>query len=57
LDQAQFKELAKMPGKREILAKLLASIQAPAAQLLRLVQEPGARVVRLLDGVRKAKEG
>jgi len=57
LDQAQVKELAKMPGKKEILAKLLACMQAPAAQLLRLVQEPGARVVRLLDGVRKTKEG
>ncbi|HWP57173.1 MAG TPA: 50S ribosomal protein L10 [Candidatus Acidoferrales bacterium] len=56
LDQAQVKELAKMPGKKEILAKLLAVMQAPAAQLLRLVQEPGARVVRLLDAVRKSKE-
>ncbi len=57
LDETQVKELAKMPGKREILAKLLALMQAPAAQLLRLVQEPGARVVRLMDGIRKSKEG
>jgi large subunit ribosomal protein L10 len=56
LDQAQVKELAKMPGKKEILAKLLALMQAPAGQLLRLIQEPGARVVRLLDGVRKSRE-
>ena len=56
LDAVQVKELAKMPGKGEILAKLLALMQAPAVQLLRLVQEPGARVVRLIDGIRKSKE-
>ncbi|MGH7848592.1 MAG: 50S ribosomal protein L10 [Candidatus Binatia bacterium] len=56
LDQAQVKELAKMPGKKEISAKLLAVMQAPAGQLLRLVQEPGARVVRLLEAARRSKE-
>jgi large subunit ribosomal protein L10 len=56
LDQAQLKQLAKMPGKKEILGQLLALLQAPAARLLRLVQEPGAQVVRLLESVRKAKE-
>jgi ribosomal protein L10 len=45
-----------MPGRKEILAKLLALMQAPAGQLLRLMQEPGARVVRLLESVRKSKE-
>jgi large subunit ribosomal protein L10 len=56
LDQSQVKQLAKMPGRKEILAKLLALMQAPAGQLLRLMQEPGARVVRLLESVRKSKE-
>lgn len=56
LDQTQLKQLAKMPGKKEILGQLLALLQAPAARVLRLLQEPGARVVRLLESARKARE-
>jgi len=56
LSREQLKGLAKMPSRPELLAKLLALMQAPAVQLLRLVQEPGARVVRLLEDVRKGKE-
>ncbi len=56
LDEAQVKQLAKMPSKQELQAKLLALLQAPATQLLRLIQEPGARTVRLLEGLRKDKE-
>jgi large subunit ribosomal protein L10 len=56
LDQAKVKELAKMPGRNELLAKLLALMQAPATQLVRLMQEPGARMARLLEQVRKSKE-
>jgi len=56
LSQEQLKGLAKMPSRPELLAKLLALMQAPAVQLLRLIQEPGAQVVRILEGVRKSKE-
>jgi large subunit ribosomal protein L10 len=56
LDQSQVKQLAKMPGRKEIVAKLLALMQAPAGQLLRLMQEPSARVVRVLESVRKSRE-
>jgi large subunit ribosomal protein L10 len=56
LTQQQVKELAQMPSRPELMAKLLALMQAPAAQLLRLIQEPGARMVRLLEGLRKEKK-
>ncbi|MGH7828689.1 MAG: 50S ribosomal protein L10 [Candidatus Binatia bacterium] len=56
LDQAQVKNLAKMPSRAELQATLLALMQAPVVHLLRLAQEPGARMVRLLETLRKTKE-
>jgi large subunit ribosomal protein L10 len=56
MDQAKVKVLAQMPGRPELQSKLLALMQAPAAQLLRLIQEPASRMVRLLGSVRKQKE-
>jgi ribosomal protein L10 len=44
-----------MPSKPELQAKLLATIQAPAAQLVRLMQEPGARMARLLNALSQRK--
>lgn len=55
MDPAKVKVLAQMPSRTELQAKLLALLQAPAAQLLRLIQEPGARVVRLLEALRQGK--
>lgn len=55
VDQAKVKVLARLPSRRELQAKLLALMRAPAVQILRTVQEPGARVVRLLDALRKGK--
>ncbi len=55
LEPEKVKDLAKMPSREQLQAKLLALMQAPATQLVRLIQEPGARVVRLLDTVRKSK--
>ncbi len=55
MDQANVKLLAKMPGRSELQAKLLAVMRAPAVQLVRFIQEPGARVVRLLETLRKGK--
>jgi large subunit ribosomal protein L7/L12 len=56
LDHVQVKQLAKMPGRKELLGTLLALLEAPASQLLRLLQEPGAQIVRLLETIRKKKE-
>jgi len=55
MDQAKVKVLARMPSRRELQAKLLALMQAPAVQILRTIQEPGAGMVRLLDALRKGK--
>jgi len=55
LEPTKVKDLATMPSRPELQAKLLALMQAPATQLVRLIQEPGARVARLLDMVRKSK--
>ena len=55
LEPAKVKELAKMPSRQELQAKLLALMQAPGTQLVRLIQEPGARVARLLETIRKTK--
>lgn len=56
LEPAAVTELAKLPGREVLLAKLLGLLQAPAAQLLRTIQEPGARLTRLVDQVRQRLE-
>jgi len=55
LDQMKVKDLAKLPSRTELQAKLLSIMQLSAGHLLRLIQEPGARVVRLLETLRKGK--
>lgn len=40
--------LAKMPSREEILAKLLALINAPASRLLQTINAPASALVRLL---------
>ncbi|NIO10580.1 MAG: 50S ribosomal protein L10 [Deltaproteobacteria bacterium] len=55
LEPSKVKDLAKLPSRPELQAKLLALMQAPATQLVRLIQEPGARVARLLETIRKTK--
>jgi large subunit ribosomal protein L10 len=45
-------QLATMPGKNELRATLLATLQAPAQQLLQILQAPSQNFVYLL----KAKE-
>lgn len=48
--------LAKMPGKNELRAQLLATLQAPAQQLVRLLAAPSQNLVYALDAKRR-KEG
>jgi large subunit ribosomal protein L10 len=40
--------LAALPSREEVMAMLLALINAPATNLLRLISEPGNRVARVL---------
>lgn len=49
--------LSEMPGKEELLAKLLNLMLAPATQLVRLMSAPGTQVVRVLDAQRQKLEG
>lgn len=49
--------LATMPGKNELRAQLLATLQAPAQNLVRLLQAPGQNLAYLLDAYRRKQEG
>lgn len=49
VDVAGVGSLSNMPGKEELLAKLLALINAPATQLLRLIQAPATQVVGVIN--------
>jgi large subunit ribosomal protein L10 len=56
VDESGVKTLSNMPGKEELLGKLLALINAPATQLVRLMQAPGTQMVRVLDAQREKIE-
>jgi large subunit ribosomal protein L10 len=56
LDVAGVKALATMPSREELLAKLMATMQAPIGQFVRTLNEVPARFVRTLAAVRDAKE-
>jgi large subunit ribosomal protein L10 len=48
--------LASMPGRQELLGKLVATMQAPLAKLARTLNEVPSKFVRTLAAVRDAKE-
>jgi len=48
--------LATMPGKNELRAMLLATLQAPAQTLVRLLQAPAQNLTYLLDAQRRKLE-
>lgn len=48
--------LATMPGKNELRAQLLATLQAPAQNLVRLLQAPGQNLAYLLDAHKRKQE-
>ena len=51
-------QLATMPGKNELRASLLATLQAPLTQLLQLLQAPAQNFAYLLKAKEdQAKEG
>jgi large subunit ribosomal protein L10 len=56
MDGKAVKALATLPSREELLAKLMATMQAPAAQLVRTLNEVPARLVRTLAAVRDARQ-
>jgi large subunit ribosomal protein L10 len=56
MDEKGVKELATMPSREELLAKLMATLQAPIGQFVRTLNEVPSRLVRTLAAVRDAQE-
>jgi large subunit ribosomal protein L10 len=52
----QVAELARMPSRNELLAKLLGTMQAPIAKLARTLNEVPGKFVRTLAAVQEQKE-
>lgn len=48
VDAAQVNALADLPSREQLLAQLLAVINAPASQLVRTLNEPGASLARII---------
>ncbi len=57
LDAGQLKQLAKMPGKDELRAQLLALLMTPATQLVRVLSAPAQQVVQVLTARSQQEEG
>ncbi|MCS6901783.1 MAG: 50S ribosomal protein L10 [Myxococcales bacterium] len=58
LDKQQVEsQLATMPGKQELRARLLATLQAPAQTLLRLLITPSQQLATVLDAKRRKDAG
>jgi large subunit ribosomal protein L10 len=56
MDEKGVKNLATMPSRDELLAKLMATMQAPIGQFVRTLNEVPSRLVRTLAALRDAKE-
>jgi len=48
--------LAKMPSREELIAKLMATVQAPTAKFVRTLNEVPGKFVRTVAAVREQKE-
>ncbi len=56
MDVEAVKNLASMPSRDELLAKLMATMNEPIAKFVRTINEVPARFVRTVAAVRDAKE-
>ena len=56
MDEKGVKQLATMPSREELLAKLMGTMQAPIGQFVRTLNEVPARLVRTLASLRDARE-
>jgi large subunit ribosomal protein L10 len=55
LSEAQIKYLATLPGKPELRAKLLGTMQAPSQKFVTLLNQVPSQFVRLLAAYRDSK--
>jgi len=56
MDEKGVKTLATMPSREELLAKLMATMQAPIGQFVRTLNEVPSRLVRTLAAVNDARQ-
>ncbi len=56
VEAAQVREIADMPGREELMARLLFLLQSPVTRFTRTVAELRRRFVVVLDQVRAQKE-
>ncbi len=56
LDTAQIKQLASLPGRDELRAKLLALLTTPATQLVRVLQAPAQQLAQVMQARAKQQE-
>ena len=56
MDEKAVKALATLPSREALLARLMATMQAPTAQLVRTLNEVPARLVRTLAALRDARQ-
>jgi large subunit ribosomal protein L10 len=57
LSASQVEELAELPSKDVLRAKLLGLLQTPASQFVRTLNEPGASLARVLKAKGEALGG
>jgi large subunit ribosomal protein L10 len=57
LDAKRIKQLASMPSKDELRAKLLALLMTPATQLVRVLSAPAQQMVQVLHARSQQEEG
>ena len=56
IDQQMIENLSKLPGRDELIAKLMGTIQAPVQKLVSTMNEVPGKAVRTLSAVAEAKE-
>jgi large subunit ribosomal protein L10 len=56
ISSAELDTLAKLPGREQLLAQLLGTMQAPIQSFVRILNEVPSKFVRTLAAVRDSKE-
>ncbi len=56
MDESQIQALAKLPGREELLATLVGTMQAPIAKFVQTLNEVPSRFVRTLAAVEESKK-